>query len=99
MLFVLFFGLMPALLWRGDNQKADRQEQATKKPTGKSKQPKSQPQEQTTQAERAVVLLRICFPNAVYKADAAPACPAFKEYVTEQADKNEGDTKNADHDN
>ena len=38
-------------------------------------------------ADRTLVLLHTCFPNAVYMADASPICPEFKEFLTTEANK------------
>lgn len=40
-------------------------------------------------AERTLVTLHTCFPNGYYQADAAPTCPAFKEWLTGELNKNE----------
>lgn len=45
-------------------------------------------QPQITKSERVAVMLRTCFPGGVY-ANSAPACEAFKDYITAQADKAE----------
>lgn len=40
-------------------------------------------------SDRQAVMLRTCFPGGIYKADAASTCPAFKDFITTEADKAE----------
>lgn len=42
-----------------------------------------------TNAEKTLVTLHTCFPGGHYNPDAAPTCPAFKEWLTGELNKNE----------
>ena len=42
-----------------------------------------------TNAEKTLATLHTCFPGGHYQADAAPSCPAFKEWLTGELNKNE----------
>lgn len=33
-------------------------------------------------------LLAVCFPHRIYRADAAPICPAFRHFIIEEANRN-----------
>ena len=42
-----------------------------------------------SQSERATIMLHICYPNGIYRADAAPGCPQFETWLVKQLNKGE----------
>jgi hypothetical protein len=44
---------------------------------------------QLTLAEKKAVTMRTCFPEGIYRADAASTCPAFKAMLVDEMNQNE----------
>ncbi len=49
----------------------------------------NQMEKRVTSAEKTLVTLHTCFPGGHYKPDAAPTCPAFKDWMTGELNKSE----------